>query len=95
VKLTDFMFVNGTAHLDRANIGNAKIEGLEASLGMAGTDYNIVVGRSVSTYRSGRDLDANAVVVRSHRCSYHPTKPSTRAGTQLCPYCSSTNTNLA
>jgi hypothetical protein len=36
-----------TAHLDRANIGNAKIEGLEASLGMAGTDYNIVVGRLV------------------------------------------------
>lgn len=33
------------AHLDRANIGNAKIEGLEASLGMVGTDYNIVVGR--------------------------------------------------
>ncbi|KAK5677969.1 hypothetical protein LTS10_009853 [Elasticomyces elasticus] len=31
------------AHLDRANIGNAKIEGLEASLGMTGTDYNIVV----------------------------------------------------
>ena len=33
------------AHLDRANIGNAKIEGLETSLGMKGTDYNIVVGR--------------------------------------------------
>jgi hypothetical protein len=33
------------AHLDRANIGNAKIEGLEASLGMVGTDYNVVVGR--------------------------------------------------
>ncbi|KAM0715822.1 hypothetical protein Q7P37_008336 [Cladosporium fusiforme] len=32
------------AHLDRANIGNAKIEGLEASLGMAGTDYNVAVG---------------------------------------------------
>lgn len=31
------------AHLDRANIGNAKIEGLEASLGMADTDYNIAV----------------------------------------------------
>jgi len=30
-------------HLDRANIGNAKIEGLEASLGMSGTDYNIAV----------------------------------------------------
>jgi hypothetical protein len=31
------------SHLDRANIGNAKIEGLEASLGMAGVDYNIAV----------------------------------------------------
>ncbi|KAJ0134872.1 hypothetical protein HZ326_22077 [Fusarium oxysporum f. sp. albedinis] len=31
------------AHLDRANIGNAKIEGLEASLGMSDTDYNVAV----------------------------------------------------
>ncbi|USW55778.1 Putative major facilitator superfamily, MFS transporter superfamily [Septoria linicola] len=31
------------AHLDRANIGNVKIEGLEASLGMTGSDYNIAL----------------------------------------------------
>lgn len=31
------------SHLDRANIGNAKIEGLEADLGMSGVDYNIAV----------------------------------------------------
>lgn len=31
------------AHLDRANIGNVKIEGLEASLGMFDIDYNIAV----------------------------------------------------
>ncbi|CZT16308.1 related to permease of the major facilitator superfamily [Ramularia collo-cygni] len=31
------------AHLDRANIGNAKIEGLEASLNMTGNDYNIAL----------------------------------------------------
>ncbi|KAF4473035.1 transporter [Fusarium albosuccineum] len=31
------------AIIDRANIGNAKIEGLEASLGMSGTDYNVAV----------------------------------------------------
>jgi hypothetical protein len=43
--LLTLVFVVWTAHLDRANIGNAKIEGLEASLGMVGTDYNIVVGR--------------------------------------------------
>jgi len=29
------------SHIDRANIGNAKIEGLEKSLGMTGTDYNV------------------------------------------------------
>ena len=27
----------------RANIGNAKIEGLEKSLGMTGTDYNVAL----------------------------------------------------
>jgi hypothetical protein len=43
--LLTLVLVIWTAHLDRANIGNAKIEGLEASLGMVGTDYNIVVGR--------------------------------------------------
>ncbi|KAF2211028.1 hypothetical protein CERZMDRAFT_44134 [Cercospora zeae-maydis SCOH1-5] len=31
------------AHLDRANIGNAKIEGLEDDLGMTGNDYNIAL----------------------------------------------------
>lgn len=45
--LSVFPTDNGTmhsyliAHLDRANIGNAKIEGLEASLNMTGTDYNV------------------------------------------------------
>ena len=32
------------AHLDRANIGNAKISGLEESLNMTDVDYNIAVG---------------------------------------------------
>ncbi|KJY00553.1 major facilitator superfamily transporter like protein [Zymoseptoria brevis] len=31
------------AHLDRANIGNAKIEGLETDLNMEGNDYNIAL----------------------------------------------------
>lgn len=31
------------SHLDRSNIGNAKIEGLEEDLGMSGIDYNIAV----------------------------------------------------
>ncbi|KIV93471.1 hypothetical protein PV10_04683 [Exophiala mesophila] len=31
------------AYLDRTNIGNARIQGLEADLGMTGTDYNIAL----------------------------------------------------
>ncbi|KAF2852555.1 MFS general substrate transporter [Plenodomus tracheiphilus IPT5] len=31
------------SHLDRANIGNAKIEGLETTLNMSGTDYNVAL----------------------------------------------------
>ncbi|KAK9446413.1 major facilitator superfamily domain-containing protein [Limtongia smithiae] len=31
------------AFIDRSNIGNAKIEGLETSLGMSGNDYNIAL----------------------------------------------------
>ncbi|KAF1849091.1 MFS general substrate transporter [Cucurbitaria berberidis CBS 394.84] len=31
------------SHLDRANIGNAKIEGLEKTLNMTGTDYNVAL----------------------------------------------------
>ena len=31
------------SHLDRANLGNAKIENLERDLGMTGNMYNIVV----------------------------------------------------
>lgn len=31
------------AFLDRTNIGNARIQGLEADLGMKGTDYNIAL----------------------------------------------------
>lgn len=35
------------SYLDRANIGNAKIEGLEADLNMTGTDYNIALTSSL------------------------------------------------
>lgn len=31
------------SYLDRINIGNARIEGLEKDLGMSGNDYNIAV----------------------------------------------------
>lgn len=35
------------SHLDRANIGNAKIEGMEDDLGMSDLDYNIAVCGSI------------------------------------------------
>lgn len=38
---TDCLLQYLISHLDRANLGNAKIEGLEKTLGMTGTDYNI------------------------------------------------------
>jgi hypothetical protein len=31
------------AHIDRANIGNAKIEGMIKDLGLTGVQYNIVL----------------------------------------------------
>jgi hypothetical protein len=31
------------AHIDRANIGNAKIEGMVEDLGMTGIQYNIAL----------------------------------------------------
>lgn len=31
------------AHIDRANIGNAKIEGMVSDLNMTGVQYNIVL----------------------------------------------------
>lgn len=36
------------AHIDRANIGNAKIEGLVEDLGMTGVQYNIALSIFVS-----------------------------------------------
>lgn len=39
------------SHLDRANIGNAKIEGLESSLGMTGTDYSKSDGEEMTCYQ--------------------------------------------
>ncbi|KAK4954539.1 hypothetical protein LTR10_007970 [Elasticomyces elasticus] len=51
------------AHLDRANIGNAKIEGLEASLGMTGTDYNIVVAIFCEYQQSSKKLHSQLIFV--------------------------------
>lgn len=38
------------SYLDRTNIGNAKIQGLEKSLGMEGTDYSIALFIFFITY---------------------------------------------
>ena len=38
------------AFLDRVNIGNARIQGLEADLGMKGQDYNIALSVFFITY---------------------------------------------
>ncbi|KAK3616692.1 hypothetical protein LTR56_025795 [Elasticomyces elasticus] len=58
------------AHLDRANIGNAKIEGLEASLGMTGTDYNIVVAIFFIPYILC-EVPSNLVLAKFSRPSWY------------------------
>jgi len=51
------------AHIDRANIGNAKIEGLEASLNMTGTDYNVAVAIFFVPYILG-EVPSNMLLTR-------------------------------
>lgn len=51
------------SHIDRANIGNAKIEGLEASLNMTGTDYNVAVAIFFVPYILG-EVPSNMLLVR-------------------------------
>ncbi|KAH8892102.1 hypothetical protein GQ53DRAFT_822911 [Thozetella sp. PMI_491] len=38
------------AYIDRANIGNAKIEGIVGDLGVSGVDYNVAVSIIFFTY---------------------------------------------
>ena len=42
------------AHIDRANIGNAKIEGLTEDLNLTGVQYNIVLSICMFTLLSPR-----------------------------------------
>lgn len=58
------------AHLDRANIGNAKIEGIEADLGMAGTDYNVAVSVFFVSYILF-ETPSNIVLGKFKRPSYY------------------------
>ncbi|KAH8894561.1 MFS general substrate transporter [Thozetella sp. PMI_491] len=56
------------AIIDRANIGNAKIEGLEASLGMSGTDYNVAVAIFFVSYIIF-DIPSNYILSKFERPS--------------------------
>ncbi|KAL2848910.1 major facilitator superfamily domain-containing protein [Aspergillus pseudoustus] len=56
------------ANLDRANLGNAKIEGLEADLNMTGNDYNIANMMFFIPYILC-EVPANSLLIKFHRPS--------------------------
>lgn len=58
------------AHLDRANIGNAKIEGIERSLGMRGNDYNVAVSVFFISYVLF-EVPSNLLLAKFKRPSYY------------------------
>ncbi|KAF9894341.1 hypothetical protein FE257_007844 [Aspergillus nanangensis] len=58
------------AHLDRANIGNAKIEGIEAELGMSGVDYNIAVAVFFIPYIT-LEVPSNLILGKFKRPSWY------------------------
>lgn len=58
------------AHLDRANIGNAKIEGIEDSLGMTGNDYNVAVAVFFISYVL-LEVPSNVILAKFKRPSYY------------------------
>ncbi|KAF2678554.1 MFS general substrate transporter [Lentithecium fluviatile CBS 122367] len=58
------------SHLDRANIGNAKIEGLEDTLGMSGTDYNVTLMVFFVPYVLC-EVPSNMILAKFQRPSYY------------------------
>ena len=58
------------SHIDRANIGNAKIEGLEASLNMTDTDYNVAVAVFFIPYVLC-EVPSNMLLARFSKPSYY------------------------
>lgn len=58
------------SHIDRANIGNAKIEGLIEDLGLTGVQYNIALAIFFVPY-SLCMLPSNIVLKRCRRPSYY------------------------
>ncbi|EXJ70637.1 uncharacterized protein A1O5_06708 [Cladophialophora psammophila CBS 110553] len=68
VPMLSFLYL--ISHLDRANIGNAKIEGLEDSLGMQGDDYNIAVALFFIPYILC-EVPSNMILAKFKRPSYY------------------------
>jgi hypothetical protein len=60
------------AFLDRTNIGNARIMGLEADLGMEGSDYNIALFVFFIPYIT-LDIPANLLMKKLRPSLYLPT----------------------
>lgn len=60
------------AFLDRTNIGNARIMGLEAELGMKGSDYNIALFVFFIPYIT-LDIPANILMKKLRPSLYLPT----------------------
>lgn len=58
------------SHLDRANIGNAKIEGLADDLGLVGNQYNIVLGLFFVPYILF-EVPSNILLKKFTRPSYY------------------------
>lgn len=58
------------AHIDRANIGNAKIEGLDTDLGLTGIQYNIALSLFFVPYIL-LEVPSNVVLKKFQRPSFY------------------------
>lgn len=58
------------AHIDRANIGNAKIEGLDKDLGLSGVQYNIALSLFFVPYIL-LEVPSNVVLKKFSRPSWY------------------------
>jgi hypothetical protein len=63
-------------HIDRANIGNAKIEGMVEDLGMTGVQYNTVLSICEYSYRFSMSESRTVIDKLIYVCdSLHPLRP--------------------
>lgn len=53
------------AHIDRANIGNAKIEGLTEDLNMSGVQYNIALSIFVRPFKHTLRIETDSILVHT------------------------------